>query len=79
VGTFSRMSARYSIAALNFIFLSYIIGLSPSLYGAEPNHEIETISVYLSAYILIAAACLRRDFDVHKRLTQSEQLRKQAI
>ncbi len=79
VGTFSRMSARYSITALTFIFLSYIIGLSPSLYAAEPNHEIETISVYISAYILIAAACLRRDFEVHKRFTQSEQLRKQAI
>lgn len=79
VGTFSRLSASYSITALTFIFLSYIIGLSPYLYAAEPNHEIETISVYISAYILIAAACLRRDFEVHKRFIQSEQLRKQAI
>lgn len=79
VGTFSRMSARYSLSALTIIFLCYLVGLAPPLYAAEPSHELETISVYASAYILIAASCLRRDFEVHKRFTQSEQLRKQAI
>ncbi|MFS1973093.1 GGDEF domain-containing protein [Vibrio splendidus] len=79
IGTFSRLSVKYSISTLSFIFLAYLIGLAPQLYEAEPSHEIETISVYASAYILIAASCLRRDFEVHKRFTQSEQLRKQAI
>ncbi|MCG9542209.1 GGDEF domain-containing protein [Vibrio sp. Isolate33] len=79
IGTFSRLSAKYSITTLSFIFSSYLIGLAPLLYDAEPKHEIETISVYLSAYILISAACIRRDLEVHKRFAQSEQLRKQAI
>ncbi|MEZ9765612.1 GGDEF domain-containing protein [Vibrio splendidus] len=79
IGTFSRLSVKYSISTLSFIFLAYLIGLAPQLYQVEPSHEIETISVYASAYILIAASCLRRDFEVHKRFTQSEQLRKQAI
>lgn len=79
IGTFSRLSARYSISTLSFIFLAYLIGLAPLLYEVEPEHEIETISVYISAYILISAACIRRDLEVHKRFAQSEQLRKQAI
>ncbi len=53
VGTFLGMSARYSLSALTIIFLCYIVGLAPSLYAAEPSHEIETISVYASAYILV--------------------------
>ena len=79
IGTFSRLSAKYSITTLSFIFSAYLIGLSPLLYEAEPTHEIETISVYLSGYVLISAACIRRDLEVHKRFAQSEQLRKQAI
>ena len=79
IGTFSRLSAKYSITTLSFIFAAYLIGLSPLLYAAEPAHEVETISIYVSAYILISAACIRRDLEVHKRFAQSEQLRKQAI
>lgn len=79
IGTFSRLSAKYSITTLSFIFSAYLIGLSPLLYAAEPTHEIETISVYLSGYVLISAACIRRDLEVHKRFAQSEQLCKQAI
>lgn len=79
IGTFSRLSAKYSITTLSFIFSAYLIGLAPLLYEAEPKHEIEMISIYLAAYILISSACIRRDLEVHKRFAQSEQLRKQAI
>lgn len=79
IGTFSRLSARYSLITLTCILASYLIGLSPLLYAAEPAHELEIISIYLSTYVLVAAACLRRELEVHKRFSQSEQLRKQAI
>ena len=79
LGTFSRLSARYSLFTLTCILASYLIGLSPLLYAAEPAHELEIISIYLATYVLVAAASLRRDLEVHKRFSQSEQLRKQAI
>ncbi len=79
IGTFSRLSAKYSIVTLSFIFATYLIGLAPLLYAAEPEHEIATISIYLSVYVLIIAACIKRDLEVHKRFLQSELLRKQAI
>ncbi|MGF1745745.1 GGDEF domain-containing protein [Vibrio minamisatsumaniensis] len=78
IGTFSRMSAKYGIIALSLAFSAYLIGLAPLIYDTAPQHEIEMISIYLSAYVLISAACIRRDLETHKRFAQSEQLRKQA-
>ncbi|MGF1753905.1 GGDEF domain-containing protein [Vibrio makurazakiensis] len=79
IGTFSRMSARYSVPSLIVAFLCYIAGLAPLLYDIDPHHEIESISIHVSAFILIVAACFRRDLEVNKRFIQAQQLRKQAI
>lgn len=78
-GTFSRMSARYSLAALFCSFLCYVLGLAPLLYEVDPHHEVESLSIHFSTFILVAAACLRRDLEAHKRFSQSLKIRQQSI
>jgi len=78
-GTFSRMSARYSLTALLCSFLCYALGLAPMLYDVDPHHEVESLSIHLSTFVLVTAACLRRDLEVHKRFSQSLQIRQQSI
>ncbi|MBW3698287.1 GGDEF domain-containing protein [Vibrio sp. T187] len=78
-GTFSRMSARYSLAVLVMVFACYAAGLAPLLYSVDPHHEVESLSIHVSTFILVIAACLRRDLESHKRFSQELQIRKQSF
>ncbi|MCZ8486231.1 hypothetical protein O9993_15135 [Vibrio lentus] len=49
---FQMSESRYNLSALTISSYAISFGLAPPLYAAEPSHEMETISVYASTFLL---------------------------
>lgn len=79
IGTFSRLSLRYSATALTGALIIYLVGISPTMYVVEQPKEIERLTLYFSTYILCLTACIRRELEYINQFKQTQQIRSQQL
>lgn len=79
IGTFSRLSLKYSATALTGALVIYLIGISPTMYVVDQPKEVERLTLYFSAYILCLTACIRRELEYINQFKQTQQIRSQQL
>lgn len=79
IGTFSRLSLKYSAIALTGSLIIYLIGISPTMYVVDQPKEIERLTLYIAAYILCLTACVRRELEYINQFKQTQQIRSQQL
>lgn len=79
IGTFSRLSLKYSATALTGALVIYLIGISPTMYVVDQPKEVERLTLYIAAYILCLTACIRRELEYINQFKQTQQIRSQQL
>lgn len=79
IGTFSRLSLKYSSVALTGSLIIYLIGISPTMYVVDQPKEVERLTLYTAAYVLCLTACVRRELEYINQFKQTQQIRSQQL
>ena len=79
IGTFSRLSLKYSSLALTGSLIIYLIGISPTMYVVDQPKEVERLTLYTAAYILCLTACFRRELEYSNQFKQTQKIRSQQL
>lgn len=79
IGTFSRLSFGYSLAAIIGIILPYILYVHPALVELEAMKESNHYMVVLSTALFCILGSYRRALETRTRFEESQKIRSQSI